>query len=526
MTPSQNVRVLEYRQILLWPFQLKPGIDGNPVDPADLQKQAARVLAGAGWDEVEDHLGHISTPNVDDQSERFQEYVYFHPFVRQLLFSRQKGAGGIRLFRKLDLKSLEAEFGLDKGRFSISFKVERTNIYLFDAGIAVLALELVNSGPIASEGEERELCLREALVMLEVLRNAYPPYWAGEDAGVMPLAVSWTLTGPGPEASARFSYGRPGRAGVIDHTFKTGEPLLAEHWQKLLEPLCTSTARDVKICQVVDERIPSMVFLQVDELSNIDRGDWVRLAMFDSPPEKSLGSPLPYGKEFLGDFEQKHCYDRHWHYKYGLLDSGRSSRYLMSGYGFSVVSGKDNGFINYLRVHFRRHYFQMGLLAQFEYATLLTESQRLADADRGNVGKVLKRLLNFTQKYWFVDVTNHVQGREIYALWRKHLNTEALYRQVLDEARAVSDFNDMQENRRTTEATVRLSFAALGVAVPSLVFGFLGTNLNSFKEGILDGWPDYTGWWFGVPSVIIGILVFLLAMWIKRVSDKTPPEEK
>ncbi len=98
--------------------------------------------------------------------------------------------------------------------------------------------------------------------------------------------------------------------------------------------------------------------------------------------------------------------------------------------------------------------------------------------------RALKRVLDFTQKYWFVDVSNQIQAREMYALWRSHLNTKALYEQVREEARAAAEYQDAtenrraaDENRRATEATTRLTIAALLVAVPSLATSFLGMNI-------------------------------------------------
>lgn len=514
--PSQNVRVLEYRQILLWPFQLKAAIGSNPVDPASLQRAAARILGDEGWQKIDELLEHIPRPDgrgiEDYRQEQYQEYIYFHPFVRQFLFSRKKSSEGILLYQNAKLIGLDVKF--TPKDFSISFRVDRANIYLFDVGLAVLALEIVNSDGIILDGQKADLFLKQALTVQDKLRHAYPPYWSRGVADKMPSDVKWRQKG---QSGTGADPSPPERKELIDETLQTGEPSLAGHWKQLLGSLLSSGNNTVRLCQVVDERIPSMFFLQVDDPSAISAGDWMRLAMCDGPSD----SALPYDARFLADFEQKHCYDRHWHRAdNGKADPARASRFLFSGYGFTAVIGQDNGFTGILQGHFRRHYFQMGLLAQFEHAALLAESQRLADADSKSVGQVLKRLLDFTQKYWFVDISNHVQARELYALWRGHLNTEALYRQVLDEVRTVSDFNDMQDNRKTATATTRLSYAAVILAIPSLVFGFLGINLIDLGGKNLIGWPDSLWWWFGIPFGVAGTLALLIVLFICRAKLK------
>lgn len=478
MTPSQNVLVHELRQILVWPFRLE---GGRATDPRGLRDAAAKALANGGWTEIPRLLDHLGT--AGDGQGTYQEFVYFHPFVRDFLYGKNGESDEVRLFRCIGCDGLDATFGAGANAFTVEFQVERANLYLFDAGIAILALELRSDGEVIAADTPQPMRLHHAQTVQERLRRAYPPFWhADGQAGLMPASVRWRRA----EGQSGPGHVPPLPAALIGRTVEDGEPPLAGHWQALLKPLLS---RDrVHIRQVVDDRIPQMLYLRVDDPAAIARGDWVRLANCDEPGDL----PLPYAEDFLRDFELRHCYDRHWiRNGDGSLNAGAASRYLFSGYGFVAVGGEGNGFFKeFLRSHFRRHYFQLALLAQFEHAALLAESQRLADAESAkDVELALKRVLDFTQKYWFVDVSNQIQAREMYALWRSHLNTEALYRQVRDEARAAADYRDATENRRAAEATTRLTVAALLVAVPSLATGFLGINLLSFDGGNFKGWP-------------------------------------
>jgi hypothetical protein len=70
MTPSQNVLVQEFRQILVWPFRLE---GGRVTDPRGLRDEAAKALAGGGWTEIPRLLDHLGTAG-DDQG-AYQEFV-------------------------------------------------------------------------------------------------------------------------------------------------------------------------------------------------------------------------------------------------------------------------------------------------------------------------------------------------------------------------------------------------------------------------------------------------------------------
>jgi hypothetical protein len=60
----------------------------------------------------------------------------------------------------------------------------------------------------------------------------------------------------------------------------------------------------------------------VDRPEVISRGDWVRLAFCDSRGDSAV---LPYGREFLSDFERETCYDRFWD-----PEAGKYTRYLLT----------------------------------------------------------------------------------------------------------------------------------------------------------------------------------------------------
>ena len=177
-----------------------------------------------------------------------------------------------------------------------------------------------------------------------------------------------------------------------------------------------------------------------------------------------------------------HCYDAFWD-----PAAGKTTRYLMSGYGFVAVGdAADKFFTDVIREHMRRHYFQMGLIAHCQAAALLTLSERLshaAEAGEAQAADIHKSVLHFTHHLWFPDVSNHIQGREMFARWRGFLRTEELYAQVMREAQDAYAFHKARTERRTADSAANLNLiATVGLAL-SLVACFLGMNVVVPQSG-------------------------------------------
>lgn len=223
---------------------------------------------------------------------------------------------------------------------------------------------------------------------------------------------------------------------------------------------------------VVDDRIPTMALIGVEDPHAIDRGDLIRLCFADEP----WATPLPYAREFLRNFEKDHCNDRFWQEDEGWL----TTRYLFSGYNYSVVGqayelGRDK--YGYLRRHsseyFRRHYFQLGLLAHHPKAALLTLSDAVSQAVGegrldGAMDGLHRRALEFTHRFWFTDVTNQIQGQELFELWTRHLNTRAIFEQVNREVTESSGYPSTRAALRLNRIAGYGLVVALTSGVPSM----------------------------------------------------------
>ena len=200
---------------------------------------------------------------------------------------------------------------------------------------------------------------------------------------------------------------------------------------------------------------PSMTHYGVRNPFEATRGDFMRICFCDAAGNRR---DLPYGHSFLEGFESKHCYDRFWNppeeqgesrSEYVQRRTGELlwTRYLCCGYNFATVT-RSTGFGEVILDHFRHHYFQMGVLAHFHRASLLKYSRRLtvaAAAVRKQLkGKEWKALMfvrrefaEFINQYWFREISNQEQARELFSWWSGLLGNGALLQQLTQEAVAV-----------------------------------------------------------------------------------------
>ena len=112
----------------------------------------------------------------------------------------------------------------------------------------------------------------------------------------------------------------------------------------------------------------------------------------------------------------------------------------------------------------------MGIVAHFHRAALLAISAELSslvpradakgDAQRqygDRLKDTYRRFIAFTQVYWFDEVSPQQQGRELFERWRDQLRTQALFDEVRQELRDLTDLHDVEEQGEQTREATELS---------------------------------------------------------------------
>jgi Mg2+ and Co2+ transporter CorA len=142
---------------------------------------------------------------------------------------------------------------------------------------------------------------------------------------------------------------------------------------------------------------------------------------------------------------------------------------------------------------------------------------------RRDIRQTLEIFLRFTHRYWYHEVTDQAQLRDLFHMWTRHLGSERLYKEVRDELHDMSTYLDSDMLRRQSNTMVRLTVVTILGMIGVTVTGFFGMNLLSWAgEPLL----DRTIFFFAVLIPIIALTVYTvmkssrLAEFLDALSDE------
>jgi hypothetical protein len=288
----------------------------------------------------------------------------------------------------------------------------------------------------------------------------------------------------------------------LRHVGGTRSPCFAAHWEYAISPLTlhgNDKRAPIRLRQVEYYRMPMMAFLSVDRIGDISRADMARLTFASSPVDRA---GAPYSERFLTDFERQHCYDRFFHERPGA--GIVSTRFLLCGHALTIVAEGDAAKVEDnergLLGQFRHQYYLLFLICHFHKASLLMLSDRLvaavkrlevrtprsATAFRAEIYRLQEAFMRFTQRYWFSDVSDQAQARDIFRMQRSQLDTEQLYRDLRSEIFDSVQYLDSDLLRRQSGSMHRLTAVTIVGLIGTVATGFLGMNLIAAAEQPLE----------------------------------------
>jgi hypothetical protein len=513
-------KIVEHmRQILLWPVYLLPLDEDAPLQ--DHWEHLAASSPGNPWHEVDDEFG----DPAEFQERHYNEFVTFLPPVQRFLYGqgighavrRAYGESPIRVMRRTDIT--RARVTLEEGSTPVLLDVVHVDLYFFfDIDLVILVVEVAGS----------KMPLELAQEVLFRFGRAYPAYWEKNgQGGHCPWKVEW-LSRDG-STFAVSDYGN--REKYLSYVCKHRAACVASHWEALLTPLVlyhSDKPGVLRYRQLEYYRMPYMVFLGLEDPERLGRADHIRLALGNEP---AGGEELPYSQQYLADFEERHCYDRY--FNTGAGDGQTGTRFLASGNTLTVLgSSHDAFFMNSeggMLGRFRHQHFLMFLIAHFQKAALRMFSDRLVaavsrlDLNDEKAGLIFRRdtrhalenFLRFAHRYWFLEISNQAQTRELFDRIRGHLNLDTLYAEVREELQDMGNFLDVEAMRRQNETVVRLTVVTTFGLIGTVVTGFLGMNLF--------GWSEEPAWWRAAAFFAIFMPATFLTLYTvmksRRLSD-------
>ncbi len=472
--------VRHFRQILLWPLRVMR-------DQAETMHVSKywELLEAMGdkcpWREVDDEFGDPGS----FQERHYQEFVTFMPFVQRFLYGEGVGREGqtgygqspIRVFRRHDIARMRVV--LDERTPPLLFQIAHVDLYFFyDIDIIIPVVEFfANDIPLALAED----------VLFKVGR-AYPAFWEADGrGGECPYRVEW-LTATGQTLAAS-DY--EDRHRYLSFVCRHRSPNVAAHWEYLLRPLAfyhSNREGAIRYRQIEYHRMPLLAYLSFSDPQSLTRGDFARLALIT---KAGPSETLPYSEKQLADFEQHYCNDKFWEPGNPAL----TSRYLCCGHAFVVIGKAHERFFADPEIgllgQFRHQYFLINLIAHFHKATLLLFSEWLVEAIsqldirdtdsvrafKREIRRILETFLRFTERYWFHEVSNQAQVRDLFQLLTGHLNTDRIYQDVSASIKDMNQYLDSDSLRRQANTVVRLTVVTTLGLIATVSTGFLGMNL-------------------------------------------------
>jgi hypothetical protein len=511
--------VRQFRQILLWPLRLMPLAEAGPLRRHwEVLKSTAPE---APWHEVEDE---ITGDPAQFQERHYSEFVTFLPHVQRFLYGdaagpvRGLGNGDapLRVYRRTDVEAVRLV--LSEGAAPVTCKVAHVDLHFFhDVDAVILAFEFWAS----------DLPLAVVHEIMYRFGRAYPPGWSESGEPLhCPVRVEW-LDKDGRVLATSDYENRNRYLSFVGHQ---RTPCFAAHWEFLLKPLAAENSGSkspLSFRQIEYYRMPVMTYLTLDRLWDVQRVDFMRLAFATGP---SANGDAPYAERFLHDFETRNCYDRYYHE--GTETPRVNTRFLLSGHAFTIVADgtspdlEDNE--RGLLGQFRHQYFLLFLISHFHKAALLMLSDRLVAAIkrlemksarsavefRRETYRVQETFMRFTQRYWFTEVSDQAQTRDLFRLQRMHLGNDDLYKELRNEIFDMVQYLDSDVLRRQSGTIHRLTAVTILGLIGAIATGFLGMNLIDETAAPLSTKVIY----FGIVGVVVVTLTVGVVMFSRRLT--------
>ena len=143
---------------------------------------------------------------------------------------------------------------------------------------------------------------------------------------------------------------------------------------------------------------------------------------------------------------------------------------------------------------------------------------------RSTIRDALENFLRFEHRYWFHEISDQTQVRDLFQLTRRHLGLDALYDEVREELQDMGNYLEMDATRRQNESIVRLTVVTIFGLAGTVATGFLGMNLFSWGEEPA-GWRAGAFFFVFVPVLLLTLYTVTksqrLSEFLDSLSDKS-----
>jgi hypothetical protein len=178
--------------------------------------------------------------------------------------------------------------------------------------------------------------------------------------------------------------------------------------------------------------------------------------------------------------------------------------------------------------------FYQASLRYYDQTITSSTTQLLKHQQTDAIKKQYEQFIQFTNQYWFSDLTQQMQGKAIGRLQQQGLALKAHYERILDELERTSDFLQARQELELTKTSKNLTQYGVIFAVLAIYYALIPI-LKDWREAIgLDGSKNSLWLWKTwqtefIPSwgqdwllglIILGVIPTLLAFIAYKIIDR------
>lgn len=508
--------VRHFRKIAIWPLQIEMPDQNSRRRNAEALSAA---LDKAHWKLVEDEFGSAIEPL---EERHYREFVSFLPHVQRFLYGDEPGPvrnlaygdAPLRIYRRSDITGVR--IWMTATSTPILCKIAHIDLHFFyDTDIAILACEI----------EADDVPLPVASEIMYRFGRAYPSGWTATGEPLNTTAkVEWLAVDGSVLAASDYD----NKDRYLKAVGFSRAPCVGKHWEYVLQPLVPASAQNEgRPCfrQIEYYRMPSMSFLSLERLSDLSQDDIMRLAFMSGTGPKQRSQAI------AADFERRGCYD-FLHQPQGAA-SAANVRFLVGGHGLTMLVDGDRTLTEDrergLLAQFRHQYYLLFLISHFHKAAMLMISDQLVAAVkplaetsertvttfRNRIYRLQENFMRFTQRYWFTEISDQIQIRDLFRMQTEKLGNERLYSEIRHELFDLVQYLDSDVLRRQSGTMHRLTAVTIVGLIGTVVTGFLGMNLIAAADQPM----DYKLGFFGIVSALVIGLTIAVIVYSKRLTD-------
>ena len=435
----------------------------------------------------------------------YNEYSYFHDFVRDTLFNRGDFTQN-RTSYYFEKEGTAGSYIIETEGKSYELDLGDISLHLFDTGVGILSFHLQNS---------RYDDLEDILLINDLGRRVYPQfvsrtdedgkYWTDETKNTL-LPQSITVRYGDIEVTERFEVGYD-RAPKGIRLAKTitdtlGSLFFAE------DPPGFFRIGHYLIRPIIDDRMFVLSWYGNNELADeltdkryLDDERWYRYLFVDG---RSFSIANPSMQE---EIVKRSTYDR-W--------VNNQTLYGVSRYSFVALTDRGWFSTNILRRHMESVYYQMTVLLLAQRASILRFSDEVTalsdlDGDAAQLSErtsvLYKNYIRFINKLYFREVSPQEQGIELYDMARRNMRIDEDVKDLDNEIAELHSYVSMLDEQRRNREMEKLSRLGYAFLPPTLMAGLLGMNV------IPESWMNY-------PAMILTfVLIGCGTWWLAKRND-------